>query len=112
MPAKHSCGRRLGPSRNGVSHQPRVAGCILAREHDGFTNCFMFVEQRLNLAHFNTNAAKFDLTIVSPEELEPPIRTITAKVARSIQTPAGRRTQGVRNESFGRERRLADIAAR
>jgi non-ribosomal peptide synthetase component F len=97
--------------RNDISDQLAVAGLVFACDDGGLGDMRVLLECSLDFAGFDAKAADLDLLVDAAEELERAVVAPAAQVAGAIEPSAGR-AERIRDETFGREGRPIQVAAR
>ena len=91
--------------------QPLVAGRLFTRQHHGLAHRRVGPQHRLDLSQLDPEAADLHLVIDPAQILQLTCRGEPHQVPRAIQASPGNRSEGVRDEAGGGQRRTVEIAA-
>ncbi len=98
--------------RDDISGEPFVARSILIGNDDGLFDGGMRVEQRLDFAQFNAEAAHLDLMVAAAKVFDSAIGPPAGQVAGSVQPRSGSGGKMIRQEALGSERGTVEISTR
>jgi len=93
------------------SHQPLLAGVVLAREHRSLRDSGLAVQGRFDLAQLDAEATDLDLVVDAPHVVQAAIGQPAHQVAAAVHAATGG-IEGIGDKTLGRQGRAIQIAAR
>src|SRR5580704_9057585 len=104
--------QRLSASRNKESRQLIAAGPGFARHHSAFNNTRVSRQHAFDFARLNAIATDLDLPVGAARELDQAVRAVSSEIARSIDSIAVLRREGIGKKLLSRKSVVVDIALR
>src|SRR5690242_6961102 len=103
---------QLGRSRgrllrgNNVGNETFLARHVLTHENGSVAHCVVRYQRTFDLAKLDTKATNLDLLVAAPKKLHFAVRSVTAAVAKLVETRTRFRTERIGNVSFSGQHRV------
>src|SRR6266478_1892483 len=109
MLAHLAAGRLVPRSGHQVGHQLLVARVVLPSSYNRFCNRWMSNQCAFHFPGFDAKAANLHLLILPSDKFDLTICEIATDVTAVVKPDSGLLTEGMGNETFGRQFRAANI---